>query len=203
MLFFFGVDYTASQAGKSIDWSYVRSHVSGNPLFIFENAGGFTHADSDGAYSWVHPTDIGSYPGSDPFDTASFLPNYYQGEEPCDEDGLGRRVQGIRRTRSRLGRRAALQGQQCGKTWLDTLAPPKAEASRLAACRLPTWDDYEEGTEIETGIRTTTSRSGSLATVGADVHLAVESGAPSDCTGAIAGGLDLRDTLDHLAVYAS
>src|SRR5436305_4347767 len=29
---------------------------NGPPLFLFENAGGFTHAQSDGGYDWVNPT---------------------------------------------------------------------------------------------------------------------------------------------------
>ena len=29
---------------------------NGAPLLLFENAGGFTHAQSDGAFDWVNPT---------------------------------------------------------------------------------------------------------------------------------------------------
>jgi len=53
-----------------------------------------------------------------------------------------------------LGQRPPID-QQCGQTWLTTFA----EAGRfysayhqLPALIIPTWNDYEEGTEIETGI---------------------------------------------------
>src|SRR5581483_4508115 len=60
VLFFFSVDAWASNYGKSVDWSYVRAHAAGNPIFVFENAGGFGHAQSGGAYSWLKTTPIGS-----------------------------------------------------------------------------------------------------------------------------------------------
>jgi hypothetical protein len=205
VLFFFSIDTWVQNDGKSIDWSYVRAHVSGNPLFVFENAGGFSHAVSDGAYSWLHTTDIGSYPGSDPFGTSGFLPYYYQqaasfpsliawgsawkGFDDYLVNGWGG------------GRRYA--GQQCGKTWLDTMAAAKAQASRLDGVQIATWDDYEEGSEVETGIDNHLAITGSYAMGTLTFALAAEAGAPSDCTDAIAAGLDLGATVDHFAIYAS
>ena len=205
VLFFFGVDYTASQAGKSIDWSYVRSHVQGNPLFIFENAGGYTHPNNDGAYAWVHPTAIGSYPGSDPFDVKSTLPYFYsQAKSHSTKMNWGGAFKGFDDAIvNGWGGGRRYLGQQCGKTWLDTLAAAEKQAAHLDAIQLPTWDDYEEGTELETGIDNHVAVSGALSGSSLSIHLAAEAGAPSDCTGAIAGGLDLATTLDHLAIYAS
>jgi hypothetical protein len=45
--------------------------------------------------------------------------------------------------------------QQCGQTWIATLAEVGRFYSgghQLPALIIPTWNDYEEGTEIETGI---------------------------------------------------
>jgi hypothetical protein len=45
--------------------------------------------------------------------------------------------------------------QQCGQTWLATFAVAGRFYSahhQLPALIIPTWNDYEEGTEIETGI---------------------------------------------------
>jgi len=45
--------------------------------------------------------------------------------------------------------------QQCGHTWLATFAEAGrfySAAHQLPALIIPTWNDYEEGTEIETGI---------------------------------------------------
>src|SRR5438067_12996835 len=45
--------------------------------------------------------------------------------------------------------------QQCGQTWLATFNKANSwwsTADQLAWFQLVTWNDYEEGTEIETGI---------------------------------------------------
>src|SRR5262249_49808363 len=45
--------------------------------------------------------------------------------------------------------------QQCGQTWLQTLADAGkyySAAKQMFGIQLVTWNDYEEGTEIETGI---------------------------------------------------
>jgi len=51
VVFFFGIE------ALPVDWTSVRSEVPGNPLFIFENAGGFTRSYSDGGFAWVMPSD--------------------------------------------------------------------------------------------------------------------------------------------------
>jgi hypothetical protein len=48
-----------------------------------------------------------------------------------------------------------IMAQQCGQTWLQTFAQANSKYSssnQLPAIQIVTWDDYEEGTEIETGI---------------------------------------------------
>jgi len=46
-------------------------------------------------------------------------------------------------------------GQQCGQTWLQTFGQINSRFSpshQLPTIQLATWDDYEEGSELETGI---------------------------------------------------
>ncbi|HVY46176.1 MAG TPA: hypothetical protein VHB21_09870, partial [Minicystis sp.] len=205
VLFFFSEDTWVAKYGKSIDWSYVRAHAPKNPLFVFENAGGFGHAESDGAYAWLHTQAIGSYPGSDPFGTEGFLPYFYQqvASHPTKiawasaykgfDDGVVNGWGGGRR----------YTGQQCGKTFLDTMAAAKAHASAVDGLQIPTWDDYEEGSEVETGIDNHLAIHASLTGTKLSWSLAPESGAPADCTEAIAQGFDLGATVHHYAVYAS
>jgi hypothetical protein len=48
-----------------------------------------------------------------------------------------------------------IMSQQCGQTWLQTFDELNHfynSGTQLAALQLPTWNDYEEATEIETGI---------------------------------------------------
>ena len=45
--------------------------------------------------------------------------------------------------------------QQCGHTWLSTFAEISrfySVKNQLRALMIPSWNDYEEGTEIETGV---------------------------------------------------
>ena len=46
--FFFGVE------SLGIDWNAVRNQAPGNPIFIFENALGYTLDYSDGAFGWAN-----------------------------------------------------------------------------------------------------------------------------------------------------
>ena len=48
-----------------------------------------------------------------------------------------------------------VMNQQCGQTWLATWAEVNkyySASNQLPILQLPTWNDYEEGTEIESGI---------------------------------------------------
>jgi PKD repeat protein len=49
-----------------------------------------------------------------------------------------------------------IMNQHCGQTWLDTFAGVAgagySASNQLQAIQIVTWNDYEEGTEIETGI---------------------------------------------------
>ena len=214
VLFFFGVDAYAKAQGKTIDWSYVRAHAAGNPLFVFEHTG---HAEADGGYAWPKPTPIGSYPGSDPFDQNAYLP-YFYGQLAKDgyklSFGVGFKgfddhvVNGWVGPNPLLadppfvnGRRYS--GQQCGKTWLDAFAAANAHASEIAGVQIATWDDYEEGTEVETGIDNHLAIDAKVSGSTLTWSLGAEANAPSDCTSALAAGFDLQETVHHFSVYAS
>jgi hypothetical protein len=204
VLFFFSIDTWVKNDGKTIDWSFVRAHVAKNPLFVFENAGGFTHAVSDGAYAWLHDTDIGAYPGSDPFGVAGFLPYFYQ-QDALHESLMswGSAYKGFDdQVVNGWGGGRRYAGQQCGKTLLDTFAAAKAQAAHLDGVQIATWDDYEEGSETETGIDNHLAMTGAFANGVVTFALAAASDAPKDCTDAIAAGLDLGDTVDRFEVYA-
>jgi hypothetical protein len=48
-----------------------------------------------------------------------------------------------------------IMGQQCGQTWLQTFSKANSlysSGKQLSEMQLVTWNDYEEGTEIETGV---------------------------------------------------
>jgi len=208
--YFFGVDYAAQASGKTLDWTTIRAQAQQNPLFIFETANGFGHAESDGAYAWLNPADVTKYPGSDPFGTASYLPGFYkQAEAHAALHAFGSIYKGFDDlVVNGWGGGPRYIGQQCGKTWLDTFALVNSSFSsthQLEFLEVPTWDDYEEGSEIETGIESyaavTASVSGSTLswTLAPTTTVPV----PADCQTALAGGFSLDATVHHYDVYAS
>ena len=79
--------------------------------------------------------------------------------------------------------------QRCGQTWLQTFAKINSlynSTNQLAAMQLVTWNDYEEGTEIESGIDNCVSVSAAMA--GSSLQWKI--------TGS-------ENTIDHYRVYVS
>ena len=179
VILFFGVE------AYSIDWNLVRSSVANNPLFIFRNSGAFTHIQTNGGFSWVAPetvtaTDLMGIKYLDSYDSAALLhPTMFS---------LSSGYKGFNDTLAAWGT-GRIIGQQCGQTWLQTLADAGKHYSgtkQLLGIQLVTWNDYEEGTEIETGIdncvSVTVSVTGTIA------------------SWAVTGQ---SSTIDHFSVYVS
>ncbi|HEY0565182.1 MAG TPA: hypothetical protein VGC88_06335 [Terriglobales bacterium] len=149
-------------------WDQVRQHVaaySDTPsiYFIYRNAGGFTHADSDGAFAWVN-----HYGTNDPFGL-TYLDNFY--DTAVAHPGLvtvGAGWKGFDNSfASWVTGTPSITSQQCGQTWLQTFQQATHKSDFGTGHQLPflgvvTWNDYEEGSEIETGIDSCLSLSGSV-----------------------------------------
>jgi hypothetical protein len=164
----------------SIDWDAVHSAVAGNPAFIFQHAGGFTHTQTSGSYSWVIlSNDYGM----------SYLSNFYDaGLAHTSEDAYGAAYKGFNDSLASWGS-GRVMSQQCGQTWLQTFNKIKGmynSSRQLDALQLVTWNDYEEGTEIETGIDNCLSISASVS--GGTLKWSVRGN---------------ENTLDHYAVFIS
>lgn len=169
----------------NIDWPLVRSSVANNPLFIFRNSGAFTYTQTNGGFSWVAPetvtaTDLMGLKYLDSYDSAALLhPTMFS---------LSSGYKGFNDTLAAWGT-GRIIGQQCGQTWLQTLADAGKHYSatnQLLGIQLVTWNDYEEGSEIETGIDNCMS-------VAATVSGTVTSWA-------VTGQLN---TVDHFSIYVS
>jgi PKD repeat protein len=145
------VVYFFGEEAYTLDWTRVRASVPGNPMFIFRNTPGFNYAESNGGFSWVAPETVSA---SDPmalsyldgFDrmALSLLPTYstesgYKGfNDALAAWGTGRLIQ-----------------QQCGQTWLASMAESGkfySASQQMLGIQIATWNDYEEATEIESGI---------------------------------------------------
>jgi hypothetical protein len=131
----------------SIDWNAVNAALSAHPVFLFQNNNGFTHALSGGSYSWVMPTttDYG----------VAYLSSFYAtGMQSQSEQTVGATYKGFNDTLASWGANRVM-GQGCGQTWLQTFSEVNGlyhAGKQLPYLQLVTWNDYEEGTEIESGI---------------------------------------------------
>jgi len=148
----------------AIDWNRVRAGVAGNPLFIFRNAIGFTQTQSDGGFAWIAPEVATS---NDPAALA-YLLTYYGTATATAKASTGSAYSGFDDSLAPWGAHRKID-QQCGNTWLQTLdvaGDYYSTSSQMSGIQLVTWNDYEEGTEIETGIdNCVTVNASSTATV--------------------------------------
>src|SRR5262249_23673164 len=102
---------------------------------------------SGGSYSWVMPTtlDYGM----------SYLSSFYNtGKAHTAEETVGTSYKGFNDTLSGWGS-GRIMSQLCGQTWLKTFSRVNSlynSGKQLSTLQLVTWNDYEEGTEIESGI---------------------------------------------------
>lgn len=131
----------------SINWNELSASLSTQPAFLFQNNSGFTHILSEGSYSWVMPTtsDYG----------IGYLKSFYAtGMALENQQTVGATYKGFNDTLAAWGSNR-IMGQQCGQTWLETFSGINSlynSGKQLSALQLVTWNDYEEGTEIESGI---------------------------------------------------
>jgi hypothetical protein len=137
-------------------WSGVNSHTSGAYSFVFENTGGFTHAQTAGGYAWTQPSSTQPPTNTTQLDWAdgSYLDNFYTAAQSTYPSLLsfGAVYKGFdSETASWYYPNGRVIAQQCGQVWLNSFAKLNGKTN-LKYAQIVTWDDYEEGTEIETGI---------------------------------------------------
>lgn len=134
----------------TLDWNRVVSSVPGNPLLIFQNSGGFTHSQTSGSISWVMINTGNANDWSQ-----SYLDDFYStGLSHPQGHTFGATWKGFNDTLASWSANRIVN-QNCGQTWLSTFAEIGkyySANSQLESLQLVTWNDYEEATEIETGI---------------------------------------------------
>jgi len=165
----------------TIDWNAANAALATPPYFLFQNNSGFTHILSQGSYAWVMPTSA-NY-------GMSYLTSFYKTGIPLvAEETVGATYKGFNDTLASWGSNR-IMGQQCAQTWLGTFSEINGlynSAMQLSDLQLVTWNDYEEGTEIESGISNCLSVTASAS---ANTLQWTVSGDPS--------------TLDHFVPYIS
>ncbi len=167
----------------AIDWATVRAQAAGNPVFIFRNSSGFTDTDSDGSFAWTNVSSNVNDMGLSSQD--SF---YKAGIAHPSLLTIGSAYKGFNDTIASWGSNR-IKNQQCGQTWLAIWAEAGkyySSAKQLTSLQIATWNDYEEGTEVESGIDNCVTISAAL------------SGSTLGWT--ITGQ---ESTIDHYTVFAS
>ena len=140
-----------------IDWTRVKAGVTGNPLFIFRNANGYAQPMSAGAFAW----------GASSADN-SYLNFYYSKALLASPTMVtwGAAAKGFNDSIAAWGQNR-FADQLCGQHWISQLADAAtyylATPTRLNGMQIATWNDYEEGTEIETGIDNCASVSATMS----------------------------------------
>jgi PKD repeat protein len=179
VIYFFGHE------AYTIDWTRVLAGVAGNPMFIFRNSSAFSKTQSNGGFSWVAPETVTA---TDPM-ALTYLDNYYKKALSFPTAySAGSGYKGFNDSLALWGANRFI-GQQCGQTWLQSLAEAGrfySAANQMLGIQLVTWNDYEEGSEIETGID-------NCVTVSASVS-------GTTVSWSIAGQMN---TVDHFTVFAS
>jgi hypothetical protein len=143
-----------SQPSAGVDWTAVmaNSTVSAvNPVWIFQNQSGFTTPSvTGGAYSWI--TD--SFADPDNWGSTYLQAFYTVAKANPSKYAFGSTKKGFNDNEASWGSNRVVN-QNCGDTWLQTWNLINANYStgtQMHGVQLATWDDYEEGTSLETGI---------------------------------------------------
>lgn len=131
----------------ALDWKAIQAATSSNVTWIFQGSSGFAHSFTDGSYAWMHATS--TVYGMD------YLTTFYSAAMKVPQNiAWGAGYKGFNDTLASWTLNRVV-GQQCGQTWLQTFDMINKyynSGAQLPALQLVTWNDYEEGTELESGI---------------------------------------------------
>jgi PKD repeat protein len=168
-----------------IDFQRVLAALPSSDLLIFRGSEGLQQSYAGGAFQWV---DINS---SDAFDQQlGALDGFYSAAaQTPDRAAVGAAYKGFDDPLAMWGTNRQVH-PQCGQTWLNTFRETAkffSASHQLANLQIVTWNDYEEGSEIESGIDGCTFVAPSVA--------------GSTLTWTVEGGPE--NTVDHFTVFAS
>ena len=173
----------------ALDWDSISANAAyGNPVFIHRNRSALSNPSYFGAFSW-----FSSISTTDPYGVG-YLDEFYKDALSLPTQfAAGDYWKGFNDTLAPWTRDRIIP-QHCGQTWLKTLATIPQNFSKhldsLPIVEAATWNDYEEGTEVETGIDNCASVKAWLS----DKTLNFAPSFSSDGS---------ENTVDHYEIYAS
>jgi len=169
----------------NIDWHKVMSTVQGNPKIVLRNDQGFRIWFTSGSYAWVT---INKQNRDDW--AQAYLDDFYATSRGYPTELVLAGVwKGFDDTLAAWSQNR-IMNQNCGQVWLSTFNEMNkyfTADQQATAVQLVTWNDYEEGTEIETGIDNCVSVSGSVN--GSTLYWSISGGQ--------------ENTIDHYTIFIS
>jgi hypothetical protein len=190
----------------------INHHISGfsvRPYVIYRDS--FTKhstlGPSDGSFRWFNPStdqtveDIANYTG----DSCAYNCWLSSAASNSSKVALGVALAKVDHAQSHFSTQSAIFGStadhilmdaRCGITWLDYLQTPHNSGAggtnaALNAIEIATWDDYDEGTEMETGVDNCIS-SFTISLSGTTLSWTISFNSPGD-----------ESTIDHYAIFYS
>ena len=166
----------------NINWTTIENQNT-DLDWVFENAGAFGSNYTVGAYGWLSPKN----PQQNGYEGLDYTQYFLQiaAEHPSRKNWAST-WKGFNDIVANWAPPGGRHIQQfCGKTWLDSWGVVQGYTGRLDAVQVVTWHDYEEGTEIQSGID-------NCLTITATVSGSILSWSVPD-----------ESTLDHSTVYIS
>ncbi len=162
-----------------VDWTKVLASVPGNPAVIFRNPGAFTNTNAYGGYGWGP---AGGLAYTDYF-------NKIAGQHPS-KMVIADAWKGFNDVLASWSQNRVTD-YSCGQTWMNSMAELGkyySSANPLQYLQVPTWNDYEEGTSIESGIDNCVTVNAAVSGSSLQWNL---------------GGAGLENTIDHYTVFVS
>ncbi len=160
------MEFGMENLAQPVDWKRVQVEVPGNPLWIHRNPGGFSITNSGGSFGWLEPKTLDSLTAT--YDGSAYLDYFYKVASGFPAlQTYGSVYKGFNDTIASWAPPGGRHIHQlCGQTWLRTFSILNqwySPVKPLHALQLVTWNDYEEGSELETGIDNCVSVSGSVS----------------------------------------
>jgi hypothetical protein len=168
-----------------IDWPRVFAATPSQDLFIFRGPEGFQQSFAGGSFQWI---DINTTDAFNP-ELAALDAFYTQAAQTPGRAAVGAAYKGFHDPLAMWGTNRQIH-HRCGQTWIDTFNETGkffSASHQLGALQIVTWNDYEEGSEIESGID--------------NCVFVVPSLSGSTLTWSVGGGSE--STIDHFTVFAS
>ena len=186
VLMFFGVDAAIGDAAMAA----VKSSNGGDQVWVLQGTGKLSQSWDDQAFDWTHPY-LNGPSSSDPYNLAA-VAGFYSSVGTFSKKAFGAMAPGFNGMLTKSvswsqGKYLPRGEGACIVQWANktnTVIP--ANVTRM---QMVTWSDWEEGSQVETGIEND-----------AVVHPTISG---STLSWTIAAGTGDESTIDHYEIYAS